>query len=119
MGSIRSFTELECWQLSETLTAEIYQITSLEPISMDFGFKDQIRRASISIMNNIAKGFGRFNSKEFQRFLNYSLGSCTEIMSMLYVAKRLKYIPIELFQDLLEQCKKLRAKLLHLRRSQM
>lgn len=71
----------------------------------DLGFKDQICRASVSISNNIAEGFDRQSTKEFIRFLYIALGSNSEVKSMLYLAKRLKYIDNTNTDILIEQSK--------------
>ena len=69
----------------------------------DFGFKNQIQRAVVSISNNIAEGFDRFSDKEFIRFLNISLSSCNEVKSMLYLSCRLNYISKEQSRTLILQ----------------
>lgn len=93
----KSFEDLKVWQDSRIFVKSIYELTSLEKFKKDFGLKDQIQRASVSIMNNIAEGFERNNNKEFIRFLGYSKGSAAEVRSMLYVALDLKYISIDNF----------------------
>jgi len=77
------FEDIEVWQKSKNLTTDLYTI--LED-SKDFGFRDQIQRASVSIMNNISEGFERRTNKEFRQFLYYARGSCSEVKSMLYLA---------------------------------
>lgn len=62
--------------------------------------KDQIRRAAISVMNNIAEGFGRESNKEFIRFLEISHASCTEVKSMIYILDDLGYLPDDSIQQL-------------------
>jgi four helix bundle protein len=75
------------------LVKEIYSWSSGgSPISRDFGFRDQIQRASVSIMNNIAEGFTRGSNPDFARFLDMARGSCGEVCSMLYAAEDLNYI---------------------------
>lgn len=83
------FEDILAWQKAGTLTVEIYQIFKEHK---DYGFKDQICRASVSIMNNIAEGFERQGNKEFSRFLYIAKGSCAEVRSMLYLGKKLEYI---------------------------
>ncbi len=76
------------WQKAQDLAFEMYRtFGSLK----DFGFRDQILRASVSVSNNIAEGFGRKTNADFVRFLYISLGSCYEILSMLYLSERLCY----------------------------
>jgi four helix bundle protein len=78
----------------------IYKATATTEVRNDFGFQDQIRRASLSVMNNIAEGFGRFSNKEFRRFLDISVGSLLEVKSMLYVAEDLEYTSSERAEQL-------------------
>lgn len=89
---IKSFEEIVAWQKAQDLAFEIY--SSFKEIK-DFGFKDQIFRAVVSISNNIAEGFDRSSDADFVRFLYISLGSCSEVKSMLYLAVRLNYISEE------------------------
>ena len=68
----------------------------------DYGFKDQICRASVSVMNNIAEGFERKSDSEFKHFLFISKGSCGEVRSMIYLAIELEYISEEDFSELIK-----------------
>jgi four helix bundle protein len=91
------FEDIIAWQKAKELTLLIYKSFSE---SKDFSFKDQIQRASLSIMNNIAEGFERKTNNEFKHFLFMAKGSCGEVRSMLYVAKELKKISDDLFNKL-------------------
>ena len=82
------------------VTTEIYRISNEGPFARDFGLKDQIRRASVSIMANIAEGHGRRTNTEFANFLNISRGSAAEAQSHLHIANRLGYITPSEFDDL-------------------
>ena len=86
---ILKFEDIIAWQKSQDLAAEVYQVFEN---SRDFGFKDQIQRAAVSISNNIAEGFDRYSDKEFVRFLYISMASCSEVKSMLYLSHRLNYL---------------------------
>lgn len=86
---ISRFEDIIAWQKAKVLTVEVYRLFS---DSNDFGFKDQIQRASVSVMNNIAEGFERKSNKEFKYYLFIAKGSCGEVRSMLYLAKELKKI---------------------------
>lgn len=97
---IKKFEDILAWQKSQDLAIEIY--TSFSGIK-DYGFKDQICRAVVSISNNIAEGYDRFSQPEFRKFLSYSTGSCSEVRSMLYLAKRLRYIDNTEFKKLCNQ----------------
>lgn len=86
---IDRFEDIIAWQKAKELKINIY---ALFESSKDFSFKDQIQRASVSIMNNIAEGFERKSNKEFSHFLYIAKGSCGEVRSMLIIAKELKKI---------------------------
>lgn len=74
MAKIERFEDIQAWQKSRELNKNIYQVTT-----KDFTLRDQIRRASVSIMANIAEGFGRRSNKEFSNFLNMAHGSAAEV----------------------------------------
>ena len=95
----KSFEDLQVWQDTRKFVKSIYELTSLDNFKKDYGLKDQIQRASVSIMNNISEGFERDSNKEFMRFLSYSKGSAGEVRSMLYVAMDLEYISKNHFDD--------------------
>jgi four helix bundle protein len=96
---IERFEDIIAWQKAKQLSILVYQAFSE---SKDFGFKDQIQRASISVMNNIAEGFERKTNNEFKQFLYIAKGSCGEVRSMLYMAVELKKIQHNNFIDLLK-----------------
>lgn len=100
--TIKRFEEVEAWQKARILTTAVYTMCSEGKASKDFGFRDQIQRASVSVMSNIAEGFERNNNKEFVRFLLYSKGSCGEIRNLLIIANDLKYIQDQQFNELSE-----------------
>jgi four helix bundle protein len=114
MATIKRFEDLEVWKDAREFTKVIYQITTNEELKKDFAFKDQIRRASISIMNNIAEGFGRYSNKEFRRFLDIATASNLEVKSMLYLGFDLEYIPESKMDALIQQNEKLHYQLLAL-----
>ncbi|MCJ7552429.1 MAG: four helix bundle protein [Ignavibacteriaceae bacterium] len=87
-----TFEDLQVWQDSRKYVKSIYELTVSDVFKKDYGLKEQIQKAAVSIMNNIAEGFERNNNKEFIQFLGYSKGSAGEVRSMLYVALDLKYI---------------------------
>ncbi|MCP5487536.1 MAG: four helix bundle protein [Verrucomicrobia bacterium] len=82
---VKKFEELDCWQVARELTREVYALTVGDDCRRDFGFVDQIRRASVSIMNNVAEGFERGSDKEFIKFLYIARASAGEVRSMTYV----------------------------------
>jgi four helix bundle protein len=94
--NIERFEDIIAWQKAKELSLEVYRLFG---DSKDFGFRDQIQRAAISIMNNIAEGFERESDKDFKRFLYIAKGSSGELRSMLTVAKELDYITGEQYDD--------------------
>jgi len=97
---INRFEELEVWQLSRTLVKEIYKVTNEGQFKKDFALRDQIRRAGLSVMSNIAEGFERKTKNELIQFLFISKGSSGEVRNQLYAASDLKYISDEQFKEL-------------------
>jgi four helix bundle protein len=94
------FEDIIVWQRARELAAEIYSLFSE---SRDFGFRDQIQRAAVSIMNNIAEGYERKTNAEFKHFLFVAKGSCGEVRSMLYLALDLGKIPLNTYNQLLNK----------------
>ena len=86
MGKIERFEDIDAWKKARELTKVIYEVTSQGKIATDFSLRDQIRRASVSIMANIAEGFEREGNKEFRQFLATAKGSVGEVKSLLFVA---------------------------------
>ena len=97
MATFQTFEEIEGWQMARQLTFEIYGASKKSPFGKDFGLQKQIRDASVSIMANIAEGFERSGSGEFQQFLAIAKGSAGEVISHLYVALDQGYINHEEF----------------------
>ncbi len=94
---IEKFEDINSWQKSKELVLKTYKAFSR---NCDYSFRDQIQRAVISIMNNIAEGFERGGNKEFRYFLFIAKGSCAEYRSMLYIADELGYISKEEFDEM-------------------
>lgn len=86
------FEEMKVWQETRNFVQNIYRTFRN---NRDFGFKDQIQRAAVSILNNIAEGFERNSDPEFARFIKIAKASCGEVRSMLYVAEDLNYLPFD------------------------
>ena len=95
---VKSFEDLKVWQEARKFVKSIYELSSSGKFSKDYGLKDQIQRAAVSIMNNISEGFERDSNREFIKFLGYSKGSAGEVRSMLYIAFDLNYITKEEFE---------------------
>lgn len=97
---INRFEDIIAWKMAKDLTIKIYQLMSSHK---DYGFKDQIQRASVSIMNNIAEGFERKTNQEFRQFLYVAKGSCGEVRSMLLLMPELNYVDSQTAEELIAQ----------------
>lgn len=91
------FEDIVAWQKSKELTILVYKVFKY---NKDYGFKDQMQRASVSIMNNIAEGFERNSNKELKNFFYIAKGSCGEVRSMAYLARELNYLNEEEFKQI-------------------
>src|SRR5438132_9670595 len=100
MSKIERFEDIVAWQKARMLTKEVYALARVGDFARDFGLKDQIQRASVSTMSNIAEGYERGGDKEFVQFLSTSKGSCGEVKSHLYVALDQNYIAAPQFEEL-------------------
>ena len=103
MSRIERFEDLEVWKLSRSLANAIYNASSLGDFARDFALRDQIRRASISVVSNIAEGFERDGDKEFIQFLYTAKGSCGEVRAQLYLAFDRTYLSEEQLSTLKRQ----------------
>jgi four helix bundle protein len=100
MATFKTFEDIEAWQRSRALTRSIYNVTSQGTFARDFGLRNQIRKASVSIMSNIAEGFERSGTREFIQFLATAKGSAGEVRAQLYVALDQGYVEQAIFDDL-------------------
>ena len=100
MATFLRLEDIQVWQKARKLTKQIYEATSNGSFAQDYGLRNQIQRASVSIMANIAEGFGRRSDKEFANFLNMAHGSVVEVQSHLYVALDLAYMSEATFAQL-------------------
>ncbi len=107
-AKIEKFEDLNIWKESMQLSLQIYQ--ELKQCS-DFGMKDQIQRASVSVPSNIAEGFERSSNKEFIRFLYISKASAGELRTQLYLCKELNLIEKNKCNELIDQSRKISAML--------
>ena len=103
---VKKFEELIAWQEARKLARMVYEVTSDGCMSRDYGLKDQIQRAAVSVGSNIAEGFERLGNKEFSRFLWIAKGSAGEAVSQLYTAMDIGYISIEKFKTLSDQARR-------------
>jgi four helix bundle protein len=102
MATFKKFEDIQVWQKGRELTRQIYSLTPSVAFSKDYGLANQLRRASVSIMANIAEGHGRHADTEFAHYLNLAHGSAAEVQSHLYVALDLCYIEEADFSRLYE-----------------
>ena len=100
---IAKFEDIKAWQKAKELTKYIYDVTNKGDFAKDYSLKDQIRRASISVMSNVAEGYARHTDREFAQFLYIALGSIAELQSQVYLAQDLKYVSKEEFDKIYEQ----------------
>jgi len=102
MAGITRFEEIEAWKTARQLTILVYKMTEQGAFSKDYGLKDQIRRASVSIMSNIAEGFESRTDVQFINYLGHARASAGEVRSQLYIALDMKYISQEQFDEAYE-----------------
>ena len=91
MPKVDRFEDLMCWQEARKLTRAVYELTKSPELSKDFALRDQLRRAALSSMTNVAEGFARFHRQEFIRLLDIAQGSAAEVRSLLYVVLDQQY----------------------------
>ncbi len=99
MTAITRFEDIESWKTARQLTNSVYAHTNQTGFSRDFGLRDQIRRASVSVMSNIAEGFESRTDVQFINFLGMARASAGEVRAQLYIALDQKYISEEQFKE--------------------
>ena len=107
MSTIKSFEDLPVWKDARKFTNKIYNLTNKFPKEELYGLTSQIRRATVSIMSNIAEGFDRRSDKELSNFLSMARGSSSEVQNDLYIAIDLEYISQDEFNQLYQEAKKI------------
>ena len=100
---LRSFEDLIVWQKAIDFVTQVYRVTNQGELKRDFGLRDQMRRAAVSIPTNIAEGFERASRKEYLNFLNIAKGSAGETRSLFRVALEIGYFSIETHEELRER----------------
>ena len=101
---IARFEDLTVWRKSKSLSLDIYRVTGTGAFARDHALRDQIRRAAVSVMSNIAEGFERYSRPEFRRFLSIARGSASEVRSQLHLAHELGYVSPADFTTLYDLC---------------
>jgi four helix bundle protein len=99
-GKVKTFEDLVTWQEAIELARDVYVLTREGQFAKDFGLRDQIRRACVSISANIAEGFERRTTKEYLHFLSIAKGSAGEVRSLLRVAFEVGYLKAESYETL-------------------
>lgn len=100
---MQRFEDLIAWQKARVLAADVYRAVGQGAVSRDFGLRDQMQRAAVSIMANIAEGFERRSPADFARFLTIAKASCAELKSHFYLAMDVGYLNAEMFRKLHDQ----------------
>ena len=106
MGTIRRFEEIEAWQEARVLTKRVYEVSGQGEFARDFGLKDQMRRAVVSILSNIAEGFESRTRGLFVEMLGRAKGSAGELRAQFYIAHDAGYLTQKQLEDLQDQCEK-------------
>ena len=114
MAAFKTFEEINAWQNARVLVKDVYAMTRNGAFNHDYGLKDQIQRAAISVCSNIAEGFERRGNKEFVNFLWIAKGSTAEVCSQLYNARDLGYITDERFNVMYDSAKQIGGMLFNL-----
>ena len=102
MAGFKRFEEIRGWQCARELVRDVYAVCKTSGLARDFALRDQLCRASVSAMSNIAEGFARNSHRDFAHFLDIARGSCIEVQSLLYVALDAGYVTNEEFEKLYE-----------------
>src|SRR5579863_3124026 len=102
MAGFKRFEEIKGWQRARELVREVYQTCGASPLARDGALRDQLCRAAVSVMSNIAEGFSRKTDRDFAHFLDMARGSCGEVQSLLYVALDTQQISQAQFDKLYE-----------------
>ena len=114
MAKIEKYEDLKCWQHSRLLVNQVYDLISQPTLKKEFTLTDQLKRASISVMTNIAEGFSRYHKKDFIRFLDYSQSSAQEVKSLLYIVEDQQMFDSRKINEIQDNCDYCRAMILSL-----
>jgi len=109
MAKVTQFEDLWVWQEARELVRQVHSDVRNTDASKDFAFRDQIQRATLSVMNNVAEGFERSTNLDFARLLDIAKGSCGEVRSLYYVAEDLGYLSARQAQQRRDVTKRLAA----------
>ena len=115
MATFKRFEDIQAWKKARQATRRVYELTGESTFARDFGLRDQLRRAAVSVMANIAEGFGRWNSRDFARFLAIASGSLRELETHLVIVRRLGVVPGARVDEVLPHCDELAKMLFKMR----
>ncbi|MCX6556931.1 MAG: four helix bundle protein [Candidatus Aminicenantes bacterium] len=104
MAEAKGFRELKVWQRGKALAVKVYEISGKGRFNSDYGLREQVRRASVSIPSNIAEGDTLGTNKQSIRHFHIAKGSCAELMTQFEIASEIGYIPHEIFAEVQEEC---------------
>ena len=110
----QDFKELRVWQEGKQLAIEVYKITGNARFSKDYGLRDQVQRAAVSIASNIAEGYERNSHKDFVRYLLIAKGSLSELRTQMEIALEIGHIDENVFEQIEGRCKKITGMLINL-----
>jgi four helix bundle protein len=110
----QDFKELRVWQEGKQLAIEVYKITGNARFSKDYGLRDQVQRAAVSIASNIAEGYERNSHKDFVRYLLIAKGSLSELRTQMEIALEIGHIDENVFEQIEDRCKKITGTLINL-----
>ncbi|HMQ01125.1 MAG TPA: four helix bundle protein [Cyclobacteriaceae bacterium] len=109
---ITRFEDLKCWKLARELVGLVFRVCDEGKLSKDFETKAQFKRAAMSVMNNIAEGFGRHGNKDFIRFLDIAQSSSIEVKSMTYALEDMKYLNEEKVKEIRDKAEETKNSIL-------
>jgi four helix bundle protein len=109
MAKVERFEDLKCWQEARVLVKTVYLLCDKGKLAKDFDTRSQLRRAALSVMNNIAEGFGKYSNKEFIRYLDIANNSASEVKSILYVIIDLEYFSVDEVSKIQEKADEVKA----------
>ncbi len=104
MPENKGFKELKVWQRGKNLAIRVYEISGKDLFNRDYGLRDQVRRAAVSIPSNIAEGDTSGSNKQSVRYFHLAKGSCAELMTQMEIAKEINYLSIEISAEIQEEC---------------
>ena len=111
MAAFKSVEEIDAWKRGCRLAVHIYEITQTSQFDKDWGLRDQLRRSAVSISSNIAEGFERGGTTEFNRFIRIGKGSCGELRTQIYIAQAIGYVEKAIAQQIVTELKEISSML--------